>query len=74
MTYECPACKRSFAEPGFCPFDGKQLASAAADQRTMLSEVVKAQVGAETLIANNGQLDEKLPPDDKHTKPEIALS
>ena len=26
MTYQCPACQRPFAEPGFCPFDGKPLA------------------------------------------------
>ena len=25
MTYRCPVCQRSFAEPGFCPFDGKPL-------------------------------------------------
>src|SRR5262245_25356450 len=25
MTHLCPVCQRSFAEPGFCPFDGKQL-------------------------------------------------
>jgi serine/threonine protein kinase len=38
VTYQCPACKRSFAEPGFCPFDGKPLAATApADQPTMLS-------------------------------------
>ncbi len=28
MTYSCPVCQRSFAEPGFCPFDGKPLAAA----------------------------------------------
>ncbi len=25
MTHHCPVCQRSFAEPGFCPFDGNQL-------------------------------------------------
>src|SRR4051794_31016648 len=25
MTHHCPACQRSFGEPGFCPLDGNQL-------------------------------------------------
>jgi serine/threonine-protein kinase len=25
MTQRCPACQRSFSEPGFCPFDGTRL-------------------------------------------------
>jgi serine/threonine-protein kinase len=25
MTQRCPACQRSFSEPGFCPFDGSRL-------------------------------------------------
>jgi serine/threonine-protein kinase len=38
VTYQCPACKRSFAEPGFCPFDGKPLAAAAgAEHQTVLA-------------------------------------
>jgi len=38
VTYSCPACKRSFAEPGFCPFDGTALAPLeAADKPTVLS-------------------------------------
>jgi len=42
----CPACQRSFAEPGFCPFDGSALAPqvvAAPDQRTVLSAALAAQ-------------------------------
>jgi serine/threonine protein kinase len=37
MTYQCPACQRPFAEPGFCPFDGKPLALvlAAPDKKTV---------------------------------------
>jgi serine/threonine-protein kinase len=27
LRYQCPACQRSFEEPGFCPFDGKPLAA-----------------------------------------------
>ena len=38
MLYLCPACQRSFGEPGFCPFDRTQLAAAsAADKQTLLS-------------------------------------
>ncbi|MEO8845980.1 MAG: serine/threonine-protein kinase [Kofleriaceae bacterium] len=45
MSYQCPACQRSFDEPGFCPFDGKQLAEIALAQKpTVLSEVMAAQV------------------------------
>jgi serine/threonine protein kinase len=44
MSYQCPACQRSFDEPGFCPFDGKQLAEIAVAQKpTVLSEVMAAQ-------------------------------
>ncbi len=49
MQYQCSACKRTFAEPGFCPYDRTQLG--VAEQQTLLSEAIKAQVGAETLIA-----------------------
>jgi serine/threonine protein kinase len=39
MTYQCPACQRPFAEPGFCPFDGKPLAlviaASAPDKKTV---------------------------------------
>ena len=46
MTYRCPVCQRSFAEPGFCPFDGKHLAAvAAADQPTVLTSEHKAPPG-----------------------------
>jgi serine/threonine-protein kinase len=51
VTYQCPACQRSFAEPGFCPFDGKPLAPvSAADKPTVLSSFIKAQSDAETHI------------------------
>ena len=44
MSYQCPACQRTFDEPGFCPFDGKQLAELAIAQRpTVLSEIMQAQ-------------------------------
>src|SRR5450432_57284 len=44
MSYQCPACQRSFDEPGFCPYDGKQLAEIAVAQKpTVLSEVMAAQ-------------------------------
>jgi hypothetical protein len=39
MTYQCPVCQRSFAEPGFCPFDGKPLQSTAlASQPTVVDD------------------------------------
>jgi len=44
VSYQCPACQRTFDEPGFCPFDGKQLAELAIAQRpTVLSEIMQAQ-------------------------------
>ncbi|NVB82116.1 MAG: protein kinase [Kofleriaceae bacterium] len=47
MIHQCPACQRSFAEPGFCPYDGKPLVetaeSSVADQPTVLSASMKAQ-------------------------------
>jgi len=44
MTYRCPACQRSFGEPGFCPFDGKPLAELETAQKpTVLSESLPAQ-------------------------------
>jgi serine/threonine protein kinase len=36
MTYRCPVCQRSFAEPGFCPFDGKRLVESKADEQPTL--------------------------------------
>ena len=46
MSYQCPACKRTFDEPGFCPYDGKQLAELAVAQKpTVLSEIMQAQLG-----------------------------
>jgi serine/threonine-protein kinase len=39
MTYQCPVCQRSFAEPGFCPFDGKPLQSTSiASQPTVVDD------------------------------------
>jgi serine/threonine-protein kinase len=38
LLHLCPTCRRRFAEPGFCPFDGAQLALAsAAEQRTIVA-------------------------------------
>ena len=34
MDYRCPACERTFNEPGFCPFDGKPLEDAKPDGAT----------------------------------------
>ncbi|HEY0255194.1 MAG TPA: serine/threonine-protein kinase, partial [Kofleriaceae bacterium] len=43
MSFKCPACQRTFEEPGFCPYDGKQLAELAVAQKpTVLSEVMQA--------------------------------
>ena len=45
MLHLCPACQRTFPEPGFCPFDRTALVvpRAAADKQTMLSEAMVAQ-------------------------------
>ena len=49
MTFHCPACQRSFSEPGFCPYDGKQLAAIDVAQKpTVLSEIMAAQHRPET--------------------------
>ncbi|MGE5183001.1 MAG: serine/threonine-protein kinase [Acidobacteriota bacterium] len=48
MRHECPACHRAFDEPGFCPFDGKPLESAA-ERQTLLSESLRAQSESETI-------------------------
>src|ERR1041385_3529305 len=56
MSYQCPACKRAFAEPGFCPFDGTQLGQPVAEQATVLSSHVRAQTD----------------PSEKETKPGIG--
>ncbi|HEU4613596.1 MAG TPA: serine/threonine-protein kinase, partial [Kofleriaceae bacterium] len=53
MTYRCPVCQRSFAEPGFCPFDGKPLGERTDDQATVLSSYVRAQSDAETKLAES---------------------
>ena len=48
MQHRCPACQRSFEEPGFCPYDGKKLeAAVVASTPTVLSAFVEAQVGAD---------------------------
>ncbi|HEY5947669.1 MAG TPA: protein kinase [Kofleriaceae bacterium] len=67
MTYRCPVCQRSFAEPGFCPFDGKPLAEGPAtppelSQPTMLSAYHRAQSEADTQVpdtAVDGRLETK---------------
>jgi serine/threonine protein kinase len=39
MTQRCPACQRSFGEPGFCPFDGSRLEEQkAANAPTLVAE------------------------------------
>ncbi len=45
MLHFCPACQRTFPEPGFCPFDRTALVvpRAGADKQTLLSEVMVAQ-------------------------------
>ena len=45
MRYVCPACQRSFDEPGFCPYDRSNLIAptSAADKQTLPSEVMPAQ-------------------------------
>ncbi|MDB4962142.1 MAG: Serine/threonine protein kinase PrkC, regulator of stationary phase [Myxococcales bacterium] len=50
MLHFCPACQRSFEEPGFCPFDRTQLVipSGVAHKQTLLSEVIAAQPAEET--------------------------
>jgi serine/threonine-protein kinase len=43
VTHQCPACQRNFDEPGFCPFDGKQLVPAdIAQKATVVSEQMRA--------------------------------
>jgi serine/threonine protein kinase len=50
MRHLCPACQRTFEEPGFCPFDGRQLVSsqAGSDKQTILSSFVPAQTDADS--------------------------
>jgi len=45
VLHLCPACQRSFPEPGFCPFDRTALIvpRSSADKQTMLSEAMVAQ-------------------------------
>ena len=58
MSYQCPACKRTFDEPGFCPYDGKQLAELAVAQKpTVLSEIMQAQLGPHA--TNPNALDDR---------------
>src|SRR5688572_10589719 len=44
MTYRCPVCQRSFAEPGFCPYDGKPLAKVAAAEAPTVVEQQSTQL------------------------------
>ncbi|HEY1547766.1 MAG TPA: protein kinase, partial [Kofleriaceae bacterium] len=47
MTHQCPVCQRNYDEPGFCPFDGKQLVEHDVAQKpTVVSELMTAQHGA----------------------------
>jgi tRNA A-37 threonylcarbamoyl transferase component Bud32 len=44
VTFRCPACQRSFNEPGFCPYDGKQLVELELAQKpTVVSEMMPVQ-------------------------------
>ena len=53
MQFQCPSCKRTFEETGFCPFDRTQLVDPTSagtiipltpsDQQTILSMAMKAQ-------------------------------
>lgn len=44
MIFQCPACQRSFTEPGFCPYDGKPLSDVSVAQKpTVLSAIMSAQ-------------------------------
>jgi serine/threonine protein kinase len=51
VTYVCSACRRSFAEPGFCPHDGTQLVDAqVVAAQTLLSTVMAAQANPVTEV------------------------
>jgi serine/threonine-protein kinase len=57
VSYQCPACQRTFEEPGFCPYDGKQLAELAIAQKpTVLSEIMPAQLAPHP--TNPNELDD----------------
>jgi len=58
VSFQCPACQRTFDEPGFCPYDGKQLAELAVAQKpTVLSEVMQAQLAPHP--TNPSDLDDR---------------
>jgi serine/threonine protein kinase len=46
LLHLCPTCRRQFDEAGFCPFDGTALFPDTAEQRTLSSGPVVAQVPA----------------------------
>jgi hypothetical protein len=79
MTHGCPVCQRSFAEPGFCPFDGKPLV-ATQDQATVLSSYVRAQSDAEARLAERdagtrlgeGEAGTRLGEGEAETKPGVG--
>jgi serine/threonine-protein kinase len=49
LLHLCPTCRRRFDEPGFCPFDRAPLVPGrAADQETLISGPILAQVPAPT--------------------------
>jgi serine/threonine protein kinase len=69
VQYSCPACRRRFGEPGFCPFDGTRLtdadtiSDAVAGKPTVMSGQIAAQpVETETpthkLIARSASEDQ----------------
>jgi serine/threonine protein kinase len=58
VSYQCPACQRTFNEPGFCPYDGKQLAELSVAQKpTVLSEIMQAQLAPHP--TNPNELDDR---------------
>ena len=68
MTYTCPACKRTFTSPGFCPYDGTPL-GAAADQPTVMSSEMKAEQGTLGEPASKPPISK---PPDKQTQPGVG--
>ena len=63
MLLQCSACKRSFREPGFCPYDGVQLQVVSADERLTVQSAQQAaqpSVPPATTIHNPTELDERM--------------
>ncbi len=62
MLLQCSACKRSFREPGFCPYDGVKLQEVADDRMTVMSAEQPAQPSLPpgATIHNPTELDERV--------------